>query len=77
MMVKCICGNDLVLRMQPAFEVAIKPLKNGRYPKLKKKDIIISQLISDSHPEWLECNECHREYDFMLDKGVVVELWEK
>ncbi|GAV11415.1 hypothetical protein [Paenibacillus sp. NAIST15-1] len=74
----CTCGSELMLRMQPAFEIELKPLKNGRYPNIKKKDINLSKIIPDNYPEWLQCPNCDTEYEFIQDeKGMVKDIWKR
>jgi hypothetical protein len=74
----CDCGSTLVRVLQPAFDIRIEPLKSGRLPEIKKKDIHLSRVIPDSFPDCLECENCKKEYEFIQDeKGRIIDMWER
>lgn len=66
-------STQLVRRFQRSYIYEQPILKNGKF---SKRHILISD-VSYSEPEWIYCEDCLSEFDYVVENGKLEILGER
>lgn len=66
---KCECGENLVIVEERTYERIYNITRNGDLSdkkRIRKRDVLLAD-VGLAGSSWLECNQCHKEYDIDYD----------